>query len=138
MPQTIQIKALINQPLSKVWELWNNPEDVKHWNTASPDWHTTFAENDLREDGKFSYRMEAKDGSFGFDFSGIYDSVKPLQFIAYTSDDGRKVKTYFEENEADLTEINTEFEAEDENSIEMQRGGWQAILDNFKNYVENK
>lgn len=138
MPQTIQIKALINQSLSKVWELWNNPEDVKHWNTASPDWHTTFAENDLRENGKFSYRMEAKDDSFGFDFSGIYDSVKPLQFIAYTLDDGRKVKTYFEENEADLTEINTEFEAEDENSIEMQLGGWQAILDNFKNYVENK
>jgi uncharacterized protein YndB with AHSA1/START domain len=138
MPQKIQIKALINASLTKVWEFWNNPEDVKQWNAASPDWHTTIAENDLRDNGKFKYRMEAKDGSFGFDFSGIYDTITPFQFIEYTLDDGRKVKTYFEVNEEDLTEINTEFEAEEVNSIEMQRTGWQAILDNFKQYVEHK
>ena len=131
----VTIQTTVNAPLEKTWRLWNTAEHVKQWNNASPDWHTPKAENDLREGGSFSYRMEAKDGSFGFDFGGVYDEVKPNEKLAYTMDDGRKVQVTFT-GKGDQTEITEVFDAEEENSIELQRTGWQAILDNFKNYVE--
>jgi uncharacterized protein YndB with AHSA1/START domain len=132
----ITIEATINAPVEKVWKLWSTPEDIIKWSTASPDWHTPRAENDLRTGGKFSSRMEAKDGSFGFDFGGVYDDVKPNELIEYTLGDGRKVVTHFTK-EGSGTGIVQTFEAEDTNPIEMQQGGWQAILNNFKSYAEN-
>ena len=133
--QKITIKTIINAPIEKVWTYWTEPEHIKKWNNASEDWHTTKAENDLRIGGKFISRMEAKDSSFGFDFGGIYDEVKVYDFIYYTLGDERKVSITFVRSQ-DKTEITEEFEAENENSIEMQKMGWQAILDNFKRYTE--
>jgi uncharacterized protein YndB with AHSA1/START domain len=132
----ITIETTINAPADKVWELWNDKDHVVKWNAASPDWHTPKAENDLKEGGKFSYRMEAKDGSFGFDFWGIYDVIKPNERLEYTMGDERKVKINFL-SEGNNTRISQTFEAETQNSMEMQRFGWQAILNNFKNYTEN-
>jgi len=132
----VTINADINAPVSKVWELWNTPEHVMQWNNASPDWHSPKAENDLREGGKFNYRMEAKDGSFGFDFWGIYDKIVSNELLEYTLGDGRKVSITFRSN-GDRTEIEETFDAENQNPVDMQRTGWQAILDNFKKYAEN-
>jgi uncharacterized protein YndB with AHSA1/START domain len=132
----ITIEATINAPAEKVWELWTNPEHIKQWNNASDDWHTTKAENDVRTGGKFSSRMEAKDGSWGFDFSGVYDDVKKNELIAYTMGDGRKVKVDFSETE-NKTKVVETFDPESQNPVEMQRSGWQSILDNFKKYAEN-
>ena len=131
----ITIAATIKAPVEKVWELWTSPEHITKWNAASDDWHTPHAENDLRAGGKFLSRMEAKDGSFGFDFGGVYDEVLPNQLIAYTLGDDRKVKTTFANNENE-TKMVVVFEAENQNPVEMQRGGWQAILNNFKKYAE--
>ncbi len=131
----ITIAATVNAPAEKVWKLWTTPEDIIQWNSASPDWHTPRAESDLRPGGKFSSRMEAKDGSFGFDFWGVFDEVKPHELISYTMGDGRKVKVTFTAN-GDSTDITEAFEAEGTNPVEMQRGGWQAILNNFKRYAE--
>jgi uncharacterized protein YndB with AHSA1/START domain len=131
----ITVEATVKAPVVKVWEYWTAPKHVKQWNAASDDWHTTYAENDLRVGGKFLSRMEAKDGSFGFDFGGVYDKVTKNEFITYTIGDGRKVEITFSGDE-DETTIVESFEAEDTHSIEMQRGGWQAILDNFKKYTE--
>lgn len=133
--QTIIVKRIINLPVEKVWQYWTEPEHIKKWNSASEDWHTTFAENDLRVGGKFLSRMEAKDGSVGFDFWGIYDEVKLYDVIESTLGDERKVKVTFVGKE-EYTEVTESFEAEDINSIEMQQAGWQAILDNFKKYTE--
>ncbi|MCW3463448.1 SRPBCC family protein [Chitinophaga nivalis] len=133
---TITVTATINAPAAKVWELWTAPAHIMKWNSASEDWHTPRAENDLRPGGKFSSRMEAKDGSFGFDFGGVYDEVKPHELITYTMGDGRKVNITFEEN-GNTTEVTETFDAETTHSIEMQQGGWQAILDNFKKYTES-
>jgi uncharacterized protein YndB with AHSA1/START domain len=108
----------------------------KKWNSASPDWHTPRAENDLRTGGKFSSRMEAKDGSFGFDFGGVYDEVRVHEYIAYTMEDGRTVVIDFAGN-GNTTKIAETFDAEGTNPAEMQRAGWQAILDNFKKYAES-
>jgi uncharacterized protein YndB with AHSA1/START domain len=134
--ENITIEALVNAPIEKIWEFWTKPEHITKWNNASDDWHTTRAENDLRIGGKFLSRMEAKDGSFGFDFEGIYDNVTTNQKISYTLLDDRKVDITFlqTENGVKITET---FEAENENSLELQKQGWQAILNNFKNYVEN-
>jgi uncharacterized protein YndB with AHSA1/START domain len=133
--QKITIKTIINSSIEAVWRCWTEPEHIKKWNNASEDWHTTVAENDLRTGGKFLSRMEAKDGSFGFDFGGIYDEVKLHDVIAYTLDDERKVSITFISHE-NKTEVTETFEAESENSIEMQQNGWQSILDNFKRYTE--
>lgn len=135
MNNTITIETNVNAPVEKVWEFWSSPEHITKWNTASDDWHTPHAENDLRAGGKFSARMEAKDGSFGFDFGGVYDEVKTNELISYTLGDGRKVSITFTD-EGTSTKITESFEAETQNSVEMQRGGWQAILDNFKKYTE--
>ena len=132
----ITVESTVNAPVEKVWTLWSLPEHITKWTTASDDWHTPRAENDLRTGGKFNTRMEAKDGSFGFDFGGVYDDVVNNQHIAYTMGDGRKVDVQFS-TIGNATRIVETFEPESENPIEMQRGGWQAIMDNFKKYVES-
>ena len=133
---SITVKSTINAPVEKIWKFWSEPEHIKQWNNASEDWHTTRSENDLREGGRFLARMEAKDGSFGFDFGGVYDKVELNKAIAYTMGDGRKVNVSFR-SDGKKTEVVETFEAEDTNPVEMQRGGWQAILDNFKKYTES-
>ena len=132
----VTVKALIHAPVELVWNMWTTPEDIMKWNYASDDWHSPKAVNDVREGGKFNYRMEATDGSAGFDFTGVYEKVRVNGFIEYRIDDGRKVKVYFIPNEK-MTEIVETFETENENPVEMQRDGWQSILDNFKKHVEN-
>ena len=132
---SITVEATVNAPVEKVWKFWTSPEHITKWNNASDDWHTPSVENDLRAGGKFSSRMEAKDGSFGFDFGGVYDDVKINEVIAYTLGDERKVSITFS-REGNGTKVVETFEAETQNSIELQRGGWQAILDNFKKYIE--
>lgn len=133
--KTITVEATIKAPVEKIWKYWTIPEHIKQWNKASDDWHTPYAENDVRTGGKFLSRMEAKDKSVGFDFGGVYDEVKDHKLIAYTIGDGRKVKIIFsgDKNETKITET---FEAENQNPVEMQRSGWRAILDNFKKYTE--
>jgi uncharacterized protein YndB with AHSA1/START domain len=140
MPATdktvITVTAKIYVPVEKVWNLWTDPNHITNWNNASEDWHTTRAENDLRTGGKFLSRMEAKDGSMGFDFIGVYSLVDPLKKIAYTMEDGRKAEITFSEN-GGVTDISESFEAEDMNAIELQEAGWQSILNNFKKYAED-
>ena len=131
----ITVKATVNAPLEKVWKLWTDPTHITKWNNASEDWHTPKAENDLRTGGKFLSRMEAKDGSMGFDFIGVYSLVDPFKRIAYTMEDGRKADITFLEN-GGITAISESFEAENMNSIELQEAGWQSILNNFKKYAE--
>ncbi|TSJ41348.1 SRPBCC family protein [Fluviicola chungangensis] len=132
----ITLQATVKAPIEKVWDYWNEPEHIKKWNSASPDWHTPKSENDLRAGGRFTARMEAKDGSFGFDFGGIYDEVTAHQYISYTMDDGRKTNITFTSDGGNETKVVETFEAESQNPVEMQQGGWQAILDNFKKYTE--
>src|SRR5688572_25359027 len=132
---SITVQNTVNAPIEKVWETWTKPEHIMKWNAASEDWHTPKAENDPRTGGKFSSRMEAKDGSFGFDFEGVYDEVIPQKLISYSMPDGRKVKITFESN-GNETKVTETFDAENTHSAEMQRDGWQAILDNFKKYTE--
>ncbi len=133
----ITVQAEVSAPIDFVWECWTLPEHVIHWNNASPDWHTPRAENDLRVGGKFNYRMEAKDGSFGFDFWGIYDKIIINELIENTLGDDRKVVVTFSGNGVN-TKITETFEAETQNSVDLQRQGWQAILDNFKKYTESQ
>jgi uncharacterized protein YndB with AHSA1/START domain len=132
----ITVETIVNAPIQKVWDSWTNPEHIINWNNASPDWHTPKAENDLRTGGKFLSRMEAKDGSFGFDFGGVYTNVKTDEQISYATEDGRKVDISFIQSGNTVKIVET-FEAEDTNPIEMQQGGWQAILNNFKQYTES-
>ena len=133
--QTITVENTVNAPVEKVWEYFTGPQHVEKWNAASDEWHNPRAENDLRVGGKFVYRMEAKDGSFGFDFGGTYDVVNENEYIEYSLGDGRKVKISFSANGNETKVVET-FDAEGTHSIEMQKGGWQAILDNFKKYTE--
>lgn len=123
----ITIDALVNAGVEKVWNFYTKPEHIIKWNTASKDWHTTKAESDLQKGGKFLSRMEAKDGSFGFDFGGIYDEIISHKLIAYTLDDGRKATITFI-GKSESTTVIVVFEAETQNPLEMQKGGWQAIL----------
>ena len=132
----ITVKNTVKAPVEKVWQYWTSPEHITRWCNASDDWHTPVAQNDVRVGGKFLSRMEAKDGTMGFDFGGVYDEVEEHKRIAYTMGDGRRVSVDFTSNGAE-TSVSETFEAEDTNSIEMQRGGWQAILDNFKKHVES-
>ena len=133
---SISIQAIIDAPIEKVWHHWTSPDSIKAWNQASDDWHTTRAENDLRKGGRFSSRMEAKDGSFGFDFEGIYDEVQTHQLISYSLGDHRKVKIIFT-NLGQQTRVDETFDAENTNPVEMQKEGWQSILNNFKKFVES-
>ncbi|SFM16895.1 Uncharacterized conserved protein YndB, AHSA1/START domain [Paenibacillus sp. 1_12] len=132
---TLTVETTVHAPVEKVWEYWTEPQHITKWSFASDDWHAPNAENDLRVGGKFFTRMEAKDGSFGFDFGGVYDDVRINEFISYTIGDGRKVAITFISQESD-TKVIEAFEAETTNPIEMQRAGFQAILDNFKKYSE--
>lgn len=134
-PTKITVAATVNAPVEKVWKDYNTPESVKEWNNASPDWHTPKATNDFREGGEFCYTMAAKDGSFSFDFGGVYDKIVENQLVEYTIGDGRKVIVMFSDN-GNTTEVETIFEAEGQNPVEMQQQGWQAILNNFKAYSE--
>lgn len=132
----ITVETTVKAPIEKVWKLWTTPEHIIKWNNASDDWHTPWAKNDLRAGGRFTSRMEAKDGSSGFDFSGVYDKVTPHKLIEYTMGDGRKAKVSFNGN-GNETKLTESFEAENMNSVELQRDGWQAILNNFKKYAES-
>lgn len=132
---TITVEATINAGVEKVWEFWTNPEHVTQWAFASDDWHAPYADNDARTGGKFKTTMAAKDGSFSFDFEGEYSNVEEHALIEYTMADGRWVKISFA-GDSKTTRVVEEFVPENQNSIEMQKGGWQAIMDNFKKYVE--
>jgi len=134
---SITVGANVEAPVGLVWKLWTHPDDVLHWNAASADWHTTKAENDLKEGGAFSYRMEARDGSFGFDFSGVYDKIITNELIEYTLGDNRKVRIIFSSSTGQ-TMIAETFEAETTHPVELQQAGWQAILNNFKLYAETR
>ena len=131
----ITVQTTVEAPIEKVWNAWNKPEHITQWNSASEDWHTPKASNDLRVGGKFNATMAAKDGSMSFDFEGTYTKVKQNEAIEYTIADGRAVKVAFDSKDG-KTQVTETFEAESENPIEMQRGGWQAILNNFKKYTE--
>ncbi|TMV51942.1 polyketide cyclase [Paenibacillus mesophilus] len=131
----ITIETTVHKPVGEVWKHWNEPQHITKWCAASEDWHAPKAENDLRVGGKFVTRMEAKDGSFGFDFGGVYDEVRVNEFIAYTMEDGRKVAITFI-SEGNATKVIETFDAEATNPVDMQRAGWQAILDNFGKYSE--
>lgn len=132
----ITVTSTVNAPIEKVWGYFTQPQHITQWNNASDDWHCPKAENDLRIGGKFSSTMAAKDGSFSFDFWGVYDDVLENELIMYTMGDGRTAKITFASN-GDITEVVTDFEAEQENSVELQQGGWQMILNNFKKYTES-
>ena len=133
----ITVETVVDAKPSAVWDAWNNPADIKQWNTAQDDWHTTRSSVDLREGGKFMSRMEAKDGSVGFDFEGTYTRVVPQQAVEYRMSDGREVQVEFSET-PDGVRVRETFDAETENSPELQRAGWQAILDNFRRHVESQ
>jgi len=132
----VTVESTIQAPVEKVWETWTQPKHITQWCNASEDWQAPRAENDLREGGSFVTRMEAKDGSMGFDFGGVYDAVRKNEYIEYTMEDGRKVQITFYPKGKE-TKVVESFEAESQNPVELQRGGWQAILDNFKKYTES-
>lgn len=133
----ITVSTTINADINQVWDCWNNPEAIKEWNAASEDWHTTQSMVDLREGGKFSSRMEAKDGSMGFDFTGTYTKVDQPNYIEYVMDDDREVSVTFELTDEGVVVTET-FDADDEYEPEFQKQGWQSILDNFAKHVEGK
>lgn len=134
-PTKITISATVKTDAKKAWDAYTLPQHITKWNFASDDWQCPSAENDLRIGGKYKARMEAKDGSFGFDFEAVYDEVIPQQKITYTMGDGRKATTLFESANG-ITKVTTTFDAESENPIEMQQQGWQMILNNFVKYTE--
>ncbi len=133
--KSITIFVVVNSSLEKAWEYYVNPEQVVKWNHASEDWHCPSAENDLKVGGKFNYVMASKNKEQQFNFSGVYTEIMPLKKIAYTMDDGRKAEVGFEQ-EKDGVKVTVTFEMETENSEDLQRSGWQAILDNYKKIVE--
>lgn len=132
----ITVEALVKAPIDKVWSSWTDPKHITKWNQASDDWHSPHAENDLRTGGKFKTTMAAKDGSMSFDFEGVYTKVQQHKVIEYAMADGRKVSVVFSQS-GNQTKVVETFDPESENPIEMQRGGWQAILDSFRKYTES-
>ena len=135
MSTRISISTHVDKPVAHVWKIWTEPEHIMQWNSASDDWHCPKASNDLRTGGRFSSTMAARDGSFSFDFEGVYDDVRLHKRIAYTMADGRTCEILFQEKDGG-TEVTEAFDAETMNPIEMQRGGWQSILDRFKAHAE--
>jgi uncharacterized protein YndB with AHSA1/START domain len=131
----ITVSAIISAGIKTVWECWTTPAHIVKWNNASNDWHTPRAENDLRVGGKFLSRMESRDGRTGFDFTGVYKAVKPMELIEYEIDDGINVRIAFSAGGKGTTVVES-FEAESTHTTEQQQGGWQSILNNFKKYVE--
>lgn len=137
MNKTITVQTNVHSDLETVWKCWTEPGHIVNWNAASDDWECPAAENDVVEGGRFKYTMSAKDESASFDFGGRYTRVEEEEMIEYVMDDGRKASVSFEEIDGDIQVMET-FEMEDEHTEEQQRTGWQAILDNFKEYVENR
>jgi uncharacterized protein YndB with AHSA1/START domain len=137
MGTKITVSVSVNAPVEKVWECYTQPSHIINWNFASNDWHCPRAENELRIGGKYNARMEAKDGSFGFDFVTIYTEVEEYRKLSYTMEDGREASTVFE-SIGNQTKVTTIFDAENENPVDMQQQGWQMILNNFKKYTENQ
>lgn len=135
---TVTVETIVKSPVEKVWESWTTPDNIIHWNYASADWHCPKAENNLVVGGRFSYTMAAVDGSTSFDFTGTYTQIERLKEINYELDDNRQVQIIFERQSDITTKIIEIFEIESENSEKLQREGWQAILNNFKNYTESK
>ena len=133
----ISIEVTVNSNLEKVWSAWISPDDINQWNAASDDWHNPRSTNDFRVGGKFSYRMEAKDGSFGFDFWGTYTKIEQYSLIEYVIGDGRPVSIQCVQGSDGVKVVET-FDAEDENSAEQQKQGWQCILNRFAKHVESK
>jgi uncharacterized protein YndB with AHSA1/START domain len=132
----ITVEERVSAKVDKTWQCFVEPGHITQWNFASPDWICPKAENDLRPGGKFNYRMEAADGSIGFDFEGVFDEVIPHKLLSYTMGDGRKASVEFITGDNETRVVET-FEAEETNSVEMQKTGWQAILNNFKKHVES-
>ena len=131
----ISVSATINADVKKVWDYYTNPEHITQWNYADPSWQCPSASNDMHVGGKYSARMEAKDGSFGFEFEATYNEIAEGKSFTYTMPDNREVNVVFNED-GDKTVVNVTFDAENQNPVEMQKNGWQAILDNFKKYTE--
>ncbi len=135
--QIIRIETTVKAPIERVWSAWNDPRAIEQWNAASPDWHTPRARVDLREGGSFCARMQARDGSAGFDFEGSYTRIEPQRLIEYALSDGRRVRVEFIAAGEAVT-VRQHFDAEDQHGAEQQRQGWQAILDSFARYVEGR
>ncbi|REC40861.1 SRPBCC family protein [Chryseobacterium sp. 5_R23647] len=135
--EKVKIDITILAPVEKVWDYFNSPKHITKWNFAHESWFCPSSENDLKVGGKFNNRMEAKDGSFGFDFIGVYDEVILNERIKYHIEDGREVEVIFEKIDENTTKVTEIFDPEKQNSVEMQREGWYAILNNFHKYVEN-
>ena len=133
---TVTVETTVERPIEEVWKFWTEPQHITQWSFATDEWHAPKAENDLRAGGTFLTRMEAKDGSFGFDFSGVYDEVRTNEYIGYTLGDGRKVAIAFVSQDNGTKVVET-FDAESSNPVEMQQAGWQAFMDNFKKYCES-
>ena len=135
MSTKITVSAIIDAPVAKAWDCYTNPDHITNWNFATDDWQCPLASNDLRPGGKYSARMEAKDGSFGFDFEAVYDVVEPHRELTYTMGDGRQATTLFE-SQGNATKVTTTFDPENQNPADMQQQGWQMILNNYKKYTE--
>lgn len=135
MKKPITVQVAVDAPIAKVWEYWNEPEHIGGWAFAQDDWEAVDIENDVRGGGKFKTRMQAKDGSQGFDFTGTYSVVREHELIEYDMEDGRHVKVEFKETPKGMQVIET-FDPESENPEKVQKSGWQAILNNFKKYAE--
>jgi len=134
--EKIVVKVEVLGTLEKVWDAFTNPEHIVHWNFAGDDWHCPIATNDLKVGGEFHYQMAAKDGSFGFDFTGIYDVVEPMKHFQYHLADARVILVDFEEINGAI-QVTETFDPETENPVEMQQMGWQMILNNFKKHAES-
>tara|TARA_B100001109_G_C18857573_1_gene472411 strand:- start:2385 stop:2795 length:411 start_codon:yes stop_codon:yes gene_type:complete len=132
----VTIEVTVNAPIHIVWDAWTNEKHIVNWNFASDDWHCPGAKNPLQVGATFSWRMEAKDGSMGFDFQGVYDKIETNKLLEYHLEDNRKVKVEFEETDGQVRLLES-FETEDQNSAELQKNGWQAILNHFKHYTES-
>lgn len=135
--KTITLTHTVLEPVEKVWDYYTTPEHIVKWNFANDKWHCPKAENDLRNGGSFNFRMEARDGSFGYDYAGVYEDVMPLQYIKATLNDGRPVEVSFNRVDPQTTEIVKIFQPESQTPVEMQRDSWKHVLDNFGEYVEN-
>lgn len=136
--EKLTVSAEINKSKAQVWELFNKPEHIVNWNFAHESWECPSAKNDLKVGGKLELRMQAKDGSFGFDLVGIYDDVVENESLKYHFEDGRNIEVIFEKLSDHKTKVTQNFEPENQNPLEFQKEGWQAILDNFKKYSESK
>lgn len=136
--EKLTVSTEINKPTNEVWDFFNNPKHIINWNFAHESWECPSAKNDLKVGGKLEVRMQAKDGSFGFDLVGIYDEIVENELIKYHFEDGRNIEVIFEKLSEDKTKVTENFDPENMNPLDFQKDGWQAILDNFKKYSESR